>query len=256
MKVLVTGASGTLGRTVLPRLLVDGHEVVALSRRDRAAEDVTWRRADLATGAGLSDAVVGAEAVVHLASAPYKRGYTTEVDVHGTRRLASAAAAAGVDHLLYVSIVGIDKIPFGYYRTKLAAETIVRESGVGWSILRATQFFQLMDLALSYAAKLPVMIGDPGIAGQPVDPRDVADRIARRLSAGPSGSIEEYGGPETMGFDDGVRAWLSARGKRRPLVRVTVPGKLARAFRGGHLTTAAQPTGRITWHDWLAEHYG
>lgn len=252
MKVLVTGASGVLGQAVVPRLEADGHEVRRTSRRPRPG----WVRADLATGQGLADAVAGMDAVVHLASATRQYRKAGEVDVAGTRRLATAAARAGVRHFVYVSIVGIDRIPFGYYQHKLSAEKVVQAGQVPWSILRATQFPQLVDEHfLPLASRLGVLVADPGIAVQLVDPRDVADRIAGLLATGPSRTVEDYGGPETQTWEEIVRSWLRATGKRRPVLSLRLPGKAARAMRTGALTTTAQPTGTRTWPEYLADRY-
>ena len=133
MKVLVTGASGNLGSAVLPRLVKDGHEVRPMSRRSRPG----WVTADLETGEGLAEAVRDVDAIVHLASSPTR---TRNTDVEGTRRLAAAAAAAGVRHLLFISIVGIDRVPLPYYKLKVETEAVIRESGVPFTILRAAQF--------------------------------------------------------------------------------------------------------------------
>jgi uncharacterized protein YbjT (DUF2867 family) len=252
MKVLVTGASGVLGRAVVPRLEQDGHEVRQTSRRARAG----WVRADLATGEGLAEAVAGMDAVVHLGSATKQYRKAGEVDVAGTRRLATAAQRAGVRHLVYVSIVGIDRIPFGYYRNKLAAEKVLQAGPLPWSILRATQFPQLVDERfLPLASRLGVLVADPGITVQLVDPRDVADRIAGLVATGPSRTVEDYGGPEVLDSEQLVRSWLHATGKRRPVLTLRLPGRVPRTMREGALTTTAQPTGTRTWQDYLAERY-
>lgn len=252
MKVLVTGASGVLGQAVVPRLEQDGHDVRRTSRSARPG----WVRADLATGEGLAEAVAGVDAVVHLASASTQYSKAGEVDVAGTRRLATAAERAGVRHFVYISIVGVDRIPFGYYRHKLAAEKVLQAGTVPWSILRATQFPQLVDERfLPLASRLGVLVADPGITVQLVDPRDVADRIAGLLAAGPSRRVEDFGGPEVQTSEEIVRAWLRATGKRRPVLSLRLPGKTSRAMREGALTTTAQPTGTRTWQEYLAERY-
>jgi uncharacterized protein YbjT (DUF2867 family) len=234
------------------RLDEDGDEVRRTSRHSRAG----WARADLATGEGLAEAVAGVDAVVHLASATKQYRKAGEVDVAGTRRLATAAERAGVRHLVYVSIVGIDRIPFGYYRHKLAAEKVVQAGQLPWSILRATQFPQLVDERfLPLASRLGVLVADPGIAVQLVDPRDVADRIAGLVVIGPSRRVEDFGGPEVQTSEEIVRAWLRATGKRRPVLRLRLPGKAAQAMRTGALTTTAEPTGTRTWREYLAERY-
>ncbi|MEE6263055.1 SDR family oxidoreductase [Plantactinospora sonchi] len=253
MTILVTGATGRLGQVLTPELVRAGRPTRAMSRTPKGGDDVVERvRADLATGEGLAAALADVDTVLHLASAPYQRGYTRHVDVDGTRRLVDAAGTAGVRHLVYVSIVGIDRVPFSYYRVKLDAEAIVADGPVPWTILRVTQFHDLLDEALTRLARFPVLPVDPKIVGQPVDVHDVAAHLVRRISAPAGRTIEEYGGPEVLSLADGARAWLTARGLRRPLLRLPVPGRLGRAFRSGALTTDTGERGRITWPDYLA----
>ncbi|MFD0741290.1 hypothetical protein ACFQ1L_04555 [Phytohabitans flavus] len=108
---------------------------------------------------------------------------------------------------------------------------------------------------LPLASRLGVLVADPGIAVQLVDPRDVADRIAVLLAAGPSRQVENFGGPEVETSEEIVRAWLRATGKRRPVFSLRLPGKTPRAMREGALTTTDQPTGTRTWRAYLAERY-
>ncbi|TDC84113.1 NAD-dependent epimerase/dehydratase family protein [Micromonospora sp. KC606] len=255
MKILVTGASGTLGRAALPRLRADGFDVRATSRHPRHDPGTDWAVVDLATGAGLAEAVAGVDAVLHLASLPNSR-HTHQVDVLGTRRLLLAAGRAGVGHLVYVSIVGVDRVPFRYYRHKLAAEQAVTAGPVPWTVLRATQFLPFVDVLLRTASRFGPVVGDPAMLAQPVDQHEVAGRLAERLTAGPLCGVEEYGGPQVLRFDEAVRAWRAARGSRRPLLPVRFPGRLGRALRAGGLTTTATPTGRRTWADHLVDTTG
>ncbi|SCE69707.1 Nucleoside-diphosphate-sugar epimerase [Micromonospora viridifaciens] len=254
MRVLVTGASGRLGREVLPRLRDGGFVVRAVSRHPRENSTVEWLAADLATGAGLAEALDGVEAVLHLASSPSRR--THEVDVLGTRRLLVAADRAGVAHLVYVSIVGVDRVPLGYYRHKLAAEQVVAAGPVPWSVLRATQFPEFLEEMLRGASRLGPVIGDPAVLAQPVDAGEVADRLVAMLAAGPSYAIAEFAGPQVLRFDAAVQAWRDARRSHRPLLPVRIPGRLGRALRSGGLTTTVTPTGTRTWADHLADTYG
>src|SRR2546429_5743133 len=119
--ILVTGGTGALGRVLVALLREGGHEVRVLSRRTGA---------DLLTGAGLAEALDGTDVIVHCAT-------DGRHDVDATRNLIAAASG---QHLVYVSIVGIDRIPFPYYRLKLACERLVEECGLPWTTLRATQF--------------------------------------------------------------------------------------------------------------------
>lgn len=250
--VLVTGGSGRLGRAVLERLVEAGYEVRATSRSPRGpAGGVRWVVADLTTGRGLAEAVAGADAIVHLASAPYKGRYTRRVELDGTSALLTAAREAGVRHVVYTSIVGADQVPWGYFRTKVRAERLIRDGGVPWTILRATQFHEFVEQALRGMARLGVVVADPGVPAQPVDVRDVARHLVSLVERGPGQEIENFGGPEVMTMAQAAERWLRARGLRRWVLRVRLPGTLGRAFRAGHLTTKAQPAGQITWGEYL-----
>ncbi|MDF5752016.1 NAD(P)H-binding protein [Spongiactinospora sp. TRM90649] len=250
--ILVTGATGRLGTALLDAFPRDGLTVRAMSRRPRSSAGAEWRTADLTTGEGVAPAVAGADTIVHLASAPYKGRYTGRVELDGTRRLLAAARECGVRHLVYLSIVGVDRVPWGYFRTKVMAEELVRQGGVPWTIMRVTQFHEFVDQALRGMARLPFLLADPGITAQPVDVRDVAGALLSLVADGPAGEIREYGGPEVLDVDTTLGAWRRARGVRRPVLRVRLPGRLGRAFRAGHLTTGARPSGTITWADYLA----
>ncbi|RZU50990.1 nucleoside-diphosphate-sugar epimerase [Krasilnikovia cinnamomea] len=243
--VLVTGASGTLGAAVLSRLAGEDVAVRPMSRRARTG----WVAADLATGEGLAEAVRGVDAVVHLASGAGRD--SGDIDVGGTGRLVAAARAADVRHLLYVSIVGVDRVPISYYRAKLAAERIVTAGEVPWTIVRATQFPQLVDRMLTASSRLGVLVVDRRVLVQPVHPTDVAERIASLLGAGPAGAVE-FGGPEVHTFGELAAAWRQARAVRRPVLPIRVPGRAGRELRAGALTTAARPAGTRTWGDYLA----
>jgi len=175
--------------------------------------------------------------------------------VEGTRRLTALAREAGVRHLLFISINGIDRVPLGYYRAKLATEAVIKASEVPYTILRAAQFPSLIDSLLNASGKLGPMIVDPGWVVQPVTVEDVADRIAALLGERPTGRMIEFAGPQVRHFDDLARAWLAARGKTRPIWRLRIPGRMASAIRAGGQTTKARPTGTRTWEDYLAARY-
>ncbi|WP_214320636.1 SDR family oxidoreductase [Nonomuraea sediminis] len=250
--VLVTGASGRLGRVLIDVLAREGFEVRAASRTARPSQDgVRWVVVDLTTGQGLAAAVDGVDVIVHLATAPYKGRYTDQVELGGTQRL---LRAAGDRHVIYVSIVGVDRVQWAYYRSKIKAERLIEASGVPYTIVRATQFHEFVAQGFTLMTRFRIRVIDPGITVQPVDVRDVAAELVSRIRGGPLGGITEYGGPEVIGAGDLLETWLRARGRTGRVLRIRIPGRLGRAFRAGHLTTRAQPTGKITWSDYLAGH--
>jgi uncharacterized protein YbjT (DUF2867 family) len=256
--VLVTGASGTLGTSLRKRRDARQYRVRGMSRRPqslRAASDATeWVRADLDTGEGLEAALAGVDVVIHAASAP--RGDTERTDVRGTERLVSTARQAGVRHLIYVSIVGIDQIPLGYYRHKLAAESVVQGGGVPSTILRGTQFHDFMDSLVRRMARLPIALAPAGFLVQPIHVDEFADELWGCVADAARGRAPDVAGPEVLTYADMVRAWLSARGARRPVFSLPIPGKIASAMRHGAATAPERAVGRRTWREWLVMKYG
>lgn len=259
--VLVTGATGTLGGALVDRLAEAGWHVLAATRQPDDpppgagdAGTVESVELDLAEGRGIEDAVAEADAVVHAATAP--QGDTTAVDVRGTERLLDAAGGAGVEHLLYPSIVGVGEIPFSYYERKREAERAVEASPVPSTTLRATQFHAFVDEILGPVAKLPVWPLPTELRAQPVDHREVADRIVDCLADGPRGRADPVGGPAVHRLGELASAYRQARGLRRAIVRLPVPGGVAKGFRAGRATCPDHAVATVTWESWLAERYG
>lgn len=252
MQILITGGSGHLGRHLLESPEAREHAVRVLSRRAHpaSADGAHWVEGDLITGEGLVEAVRGVDAIIHAAS---DSSAPEDTDVGGTRRLLQAARDAGVAHLVYVSIVGIDRIPLPYYARKLDAERLVRESGVPFSILRATQFHAFIETLLATSARLPLVMALPaGLRVQPVATEEVAARLWRAVRDGPRGMLPDFGGPEAIAIADAARLWLAARGKRRLVVPLPFPGGVVRALRAGHATVPDGEHGTVGWAEWLA----
>lgn len=259
-EVLVTGGTGTLGGRVVPALEERGHSVRVLSRRGAppagsgGANAVRRVRGDLGSGAGLDEAVTGVDAIVHCASATgtLRRRTQREIDVEGTRRLAAAALAAGRPHLLFPSIVGIDQLPFSYYRAKRAAEAEVERSDLPWAILRATQFHDLILGALRALDRGRVLILPRGFRFQPVDVGEVADRLVGLLEEVATGRARDIGGPQELSAGELGALYLAANGRPRTrLVHVPVPGRTARGVRAGRLLCSGCETDRASFAEFL-----
>jgi uncharacterized protein YbjT (DUF2867 family) len=234
MDVLVTGGTGRLGRRLVQPLQEAGHTVKLMSRRGAGPGGI---RGDLATGRDLDTALAGAEVVIHAATDP--RGDPWQVDVAGTRRLVQAVDGDRLRHLVYVSIVGVDRIPWGYYRAKFAAEQVLLASALPVTLLRVTQFHEFVDSMLDTARRGPVLPVPMGWRVQPVDVGDVAEHLADVVGRPPANGVVEFGGPEEVAAADLARAWAAARAPGAHVVATPVPGKLGAAFRDG----AALPTG-------------
>jgi uncharacterized protein YbjT (DUF2867 family) len=254
MRVLVTGGTGVLGREVVARLR-DRVDVRVLSRRSGPGRV----QGDLESGAGLAEAVADIDAIAHCASsASWTR---PERDLVQTRNLV-AAVGDRRPHLVYVSIVGVDRIRFGYYQAKYACERLVESSGLPWTVLRATQFHELVLMFAMLLAKGPVAVVPRGMRGQPVDAGEVADRVADLVTGPPAGRVPDFGGPRVEEGIDLMRAYLAATGRHKPVLRIPLFGRAAADYRAGHHLVgdrgeASEPTtARRTFADFLRDRVG
>jgi uncharacterized protein YbjT (DUF2867 family) len=254
--ILVTGGTGTLGRRVVPRLRDAGRQVRVLSRGSRqdGGDGIELVTGDLATGEGVEAAVDGAEVIVHLAG-------TQKGDEVKAANLVRAARWAGARHLVYISVVGADRIPvvsavdramFGYFAAKRAAEEVIAGAGVGWTTLRATQFQESLLPIARQLGRLPVVPVPAGWRFQPVAAGEVADRLVELALGVPSGLVPAIGGPRVYALAELVRGWLRAQGRHRPILPVWTPGGAARAFRAGANLAPDRAVGHRTWEEFLA----
>ena len=251
MRVLVTGGQGTLGRLLAPRLQSAGHDVVVTSRKERTPPaGVELRVLDLSSGTVDEGIFDGVDAIVHTASNP---GRSKVVDVTGTQMLVGASKRAGVDHIVYISIVGIDDHPFAYYRSKLEAEEMIEAGETPNTILRATQFHQFLDRIFgSFGPIIPVF---NGFEWQVVDGGAIADRLVELVDAGPQGRVTDIGGPRSEPMHDMAHSWKKAVGSAKPIMPVPVFGKSARAFRAKVHHTPNRLARSPTWDGYLASAY-
>ena len=250
-KILVTGGTGTLGSHVVPMLRTAGHDLRILSRSaHEGGPGVEYVTGDLLAGTGLEEALAGVDTILHMAGA--QKG-----DDIATRNLAQAAARAGVRHIVYISVIGVDKVPVGWMRMKARAEQAILESGVPYTILRAAQFHDLTFKAVRTMAKMPVVPKPGGLRFQPVDARDVAARLVELVEGPPSGLVADIAGPEVIAMGDLVRSYMKATGKHRMMLPVRIPGKTGKSYRAGeNLTLEGALVGHGTWEDYLAAHVG
>jgi uncharacterized protein YbjT (DUF2867 family) len=153
-------------------------------------------------------------------------------------------------HLVYVSIVGVDRIPFGYYHAKFAAEQVLLASGLPVTLVRITQFHTFVDQLLATARRGPVLPVPMGWRVQPVDVGEAAAHVAEVAGQPPAGDVVEFGGPEEHSAADLARMWAGARAPGTRAVATPLPGKLSAAFRDG----AAVPTGSARGRRTYAEH--
>jgi uncharacterized protein YbjT (DUF2867 family) len=210
MKITVVGASGLIGAKVVDLLTAEGHDVVAASRRSGV---------DVLTGDGLAKALSGADALVDVLNSPsFEDDPVMEFFATSATNLVAAAKAADVGHYVALSIVGVDGLPdSGYMRAKVVQEKIITESGLPYTIVRATQFAEFTDaITDSMTAGDEVRVPDGLI--QPVAADDVASAVARAAVAQPLGGVVNIGGPEKISFEQMARDVLGRRGDGKTVV--------------------------------------
>jgi uncharacterized protein YbjT (DUF2867 family) len=256
-RVLVTGGTGRLGREVVACLLDREHSACVLSHRAHPVvpRGVELFQGDMATGAGLREAVAGVDAIIHCASSPQS---AQESDVEGTRLLLQAAHESGSPHIVYISIVGVEQSDYSYYKAKLEAERLIEDAGLSWTILRATQFHDfVLWLILSFGAdtltEVPVA---GGMLFQSIDAGEVADRLVALMEQGGVGRVPDMGGPEVRTIEEMVEVYLGMRGSKATIRAEKRPGELYDVFRSGINLCPEHADGKISWEVFLQRLYG
>ncbi len=257
MLIGVTGGTGTVGRHVVRELAEAGHGVRVLTRRapSQMLPGVEHHPVDLATGAGLDGALAGTDVVIDAANRAGTGRQAARVIVEGTKRLLAAEQRVGVAHHVAISIVGIERVPYGYYAAKVAQELAVREGAVPWTIVRATQFHELLEMAYSAPARAGLLLV-PDIQLQPVDPRHVAQVLAAIAEDEPLNAWEQVAGPRVERFGDLARIWRTTTGRSALAVPLRLPRRLGRPLAAGALVPQEAVTGGPTFAAWLRDRAG
>jgi uncharacterized protein YbjT (DUF2867 family) len=252
MRIAVAGATGTVGRHVVAAATERGHEVVALTRSAGV---------DLAGGGPgserrLAQRLTGVDAVLDVTNTTTQSRRRSERFFGSvTQALLAAERGAGVGHHVALSIIGVDDVPSGYYAGKRLQERLLRDSDRPWSLLRAAQFHEFAEQALGFARLGPLSLV-PVMRSQPVAAREVGEALVRVAEQAASGRVADLAGPEVLAVPDMAREVVRARGLRRRVVPVRLPGAAGRAMAGGALTAAGDPSatlGSTTFGQWLAE---
>lgn len=243
MRIAVAGATGTVGHHVVEAAERAGHEVVRMSRSTGV---------DIVTGAGLAEALRGADVVIDAASVA---AASTEASVtfFGTSSatLLAAEKAAGVPHHIALSIVGIDGFRSGYYAGKLEQERVVMNGPVAWTILRATQFHEFAAQLLGRASFGSFALMPVGRL-QPVAASEVAASLVHLAEANQLGRTADLAGPREESLVEMARGYLAATGTRRRVIPLRAPGEMMRGLRdGSRLPRDGSTLGTQTYAQWL-----
>lgn len=244
MKIVIAGGTGTVGRHTLDAVRAAGHQAVPLSRSAGV---------DLITGTGVDAALDGADAVIDTVNVSTLKARTAEeYFTTATGNLLGAAQRARVAHVVVLSIVGIDRMPYDYYAGKIAQERVVEASPVPWTILRATQFHEFAGQLYGQARIGPLHVA-PRARVQPIAAREVGEHLAELAAGGAQGRARDLGGPREERLDEMVRAFARHAGHRGWIPSVSLPGAQMKGMRAGDaLPDADALRGRQTYAEWLA----
>jgi uncharacterized protein YbjT (DUF2867 family) len=254
---LVTGGAGGLGGDVVRALLARGETPRIFTHRADATapEGAALAHGDLRTGEGLEAALRGVSTIIHCASSAREPDFATEIQ--GARLLTRAAQAAGVAHLVYISIVGVDHSDYPYYAAKREAERIIEAGEAPWTTLRATQFHDLVYGLLrgwdDGSARITV---PPGMRFQSVARHETAARLIELAGASASGYAPPMRGPETLTITEMAHAYLAALGRSASVETAPPEGAPYSVFRSGvNLVPEDAPAtrGQETWAEFLRD---
>ncbi|WP_018237313.1 SDR family oxidoreductase [Ensifer sp. BR816] len=247
MKIVVIGGTGLIGSKTVERLRKKGHDVLAASPNAGV---------DTITGAGLAEALAGARVVLDLANSPsFEDKAVLEFFRTAGRNLLEASAAAGVEHHVALSIVGMERLQgSGYMRAKMAQEELIKSSGIPYTIVHSTQFFEFMD-GIAQAGTIGQTVHLSPAYVQPIASDDVADVMADVALAAPANRTIEIGGPEKVRLNEIVARLLSAKNDPRQVVADPHATYFGVELKDESLVPGSNARlGRIRFNDWLNQH--
>jgi uncharacterized protein YbjT (DUF2867 family) len=246
MKIVVIGGTGLVGSKVVSNLRQKGHEVIAAAPNTGV---------NTITGEGLREALAGAQIVIDVANSP---SFADEAVLNffqtAGRNLAAAERIAGVRHHIALSVVGTDRLPeSGYLRAKFAQEELIRASGIPYTIIRSTQFFEFLGgIAQSATDDQSVRLSPAHL--QPIASDDVAALVTKVATMAPANVVIELAGPERIGLDDLVRRYLAAKHDTREVVTDIHARYFGTELNDKSLTPGDNPhIGPTSFETWLAQ---
>ncbi|MCF6387127.1 NAD(P)H-binding protein [Mycobacterium sp. MBM] len=246
MKVVVIGGTGLIGSKVVSMVNRRGHDAIPASPSSGV---------DILTGEGLAEALTGADVMVDVSNSPsFEDGPALDFFTRAADNLLAAARAAGVSHYVALSVVGTDRLQdSGYFRAKLAQERLIRDGGIPFTIVRATQFFEFVGRIAESAAEGEVL-RITSAPCQPVAAEDVATAVAQAALAAPARDIVEVAGPERIGLDELVTLQLRATGDDREVVTDRTAPYFGVLLDDQTLVAGDTATvGGMRFADWLAD---
>nr|WP_240914868.1 SDR family oxidoreductase [Roseimicrobium sp. ORNL1] len=246
LKIVVIGGTGLIGKEVVRILQGKGHEVIVASPSTGV---------NILTGEGLAQALTGAQVVVDVTNSPsFEEKAVLEFFQTAGRNIHAAEAAAGVKHHVALSVVGTDRLQdSGYFRAKLAQEKLIKDSGIPFTIVRATQFFEFVaSIAQSFINGDTIRATPEPF--QPMAAAEVSAAVADAALAEPTNGISDVAGPERVSMASIVRTYLAAQGDKREVVDDVNAAYFGVKIDDKSLVPLGEAKlGRVRYEDWLAK---
>lgn len=241
--ILITGGTSNLGKSLV-KLLTDLDIEHTIGSRKNTSGSKNIVIMDLLENKGIKAAVQGKDIIFHLATDMKK-------DTQVTENLLKAIGTNRDIHLVYSSVVGIDKVPLGYYKQKLASEDAIKKSGIPFTILRATQFHQFINQIISTLLKFPIGLLPKRVISQPIQTELVAAELYRLALEKRFGKTYEIGGAEVSTLEQMAHEWMQKTGKKRWIINLPLWGALGKTLKDGSLTTEKKQPDSLRWRQWL-----
>lgn len=249
MRILVTGSTGQLGSTLLKQLKGSDYKIKITSRsKPEEIGQFEWVYSDLSSGEGLEEAIKDVDAIIHAATSPIKNSKI--VEVLGLKKF--LRKMEHIKHFIYPSIVGIEEIPFKYYKQKYEAEDLLKNSSIPHTIVRGTQFHHFVENLFISKPFFKRYIIPGNFKVQSVDVSDFANHLISLLEKEPQGRADDYGGPEIMTLREMAELKIKINNETNKVLNISLPGKLYKSFSDGKNTNPIQKMGKITFEEYLS----
>ncbi|GAB3914984.1 SDR family oxidoreductase [Mucilaginibacter boryungensis] len=252
--ILITGGTGTLGREIIKQLSYPGQQITVITTQEDPGlpKEVNIVKGDLSHSQSIQDAVTNADIVIHCASNPLNAQI---VDIDGTWNLLASINKEKLKHFIYISIAGIDKSDFPYYKVKYNVEQLVAEANVPFTILRATQFYEfvLNRMIKPYDTGKSLTI-PAGLKFQAIDISEVAGKIAGLMESTPKNETITIGGPAVQTIEEMAQAYLDVQNRKDELKTEQLSGARFDMLRSGINVCPENAFGTKTWQQFLNKH--
>ncbi|UJR11299.1 hypothetical protein I4U23_015480 [Adineta vaga] len=265
-KILVTGGNGVLGRAVSKLFLAEHINFVVGSRHKKTKNysnertdldtNIEWIYMDLTKEEELDKITFdNIDIILHLASSPNETINGQAADIVLTRNLLKTIQNKNIKHFIYISIVGIDRIPLAYYEGKLECERLVKESGVPYTILRATQFHEFAEDLTNKLLRFPICLVPKALKIQPIQVEAVAMELSKIMKTSPLNDTYDIGGKKIYNMGEIASSLLEARHESKWIINIPTFGGIMNAVAAGYSTCENIVSSSNTWEEYLSNKY-